>query len=162
MNMSDKFTKEDLLLEQWKAAIELHKHEDILSWNKFSYFTTMNATLLGAIAYLWSNKNTLDFVVLGLLVSIFGFVVSIAWFLAQERGRMYQKYWIDRAKESEWLLLAQGESNPTLMLYSQRLEGKYPDMRFWTKASTHIVIAVLSLCMSTVWFIFCGYVILIF
>jgi hypothetical protein len=53
MNMSDKFTKEDLLLEQWKAAIELHKHEDILSWNKFSYFTTMNATLLGAIAYLW-------------------------------------------------------------------------------------------------------------
>jgi len=47
--------KEQLLLEKWKMASELHRHEDNVTWQKFNYFVTLNAALLTVLAVIWSS-----------------------------------------------------------------------------------------------------------
>ena len=55
-------SREQLLLEQWKLASELHRHQDSLIWNQFNYFTTFNLALFPIIGAVWSFLNNIPLV----------------------------------------------------------------------------------------------------
>lgn len=95
--------KKDYLFEQWKLASELHRHEDNLAWQKFNYFIAVNGLLLSVLAVNWkdlaASSNNLR--VIGIAISVFGTIISLAWFLVQWRGQLYHALRTRQAKKAE-------------------------------------------------------------
>jgi hypothetical protein len=90
--------REDLLLEQWKLASELQRHEDNLSWQKFGYGVAINGALLGAIT-IGPHENAPA--LLRLIVPLVGAAVCGAWHLMQTRVALYQLHRTKQARCAE-------------------------------------------------------------
>lgn len=71
--------RQELLLEQWKTASELHRHEDNLAWQKFNYFITLNGILVSAFGIVLSGSvtNQIDTKIASIAISGFGAFVSL-------------------------------------------------------------------------------------
>jgi len=115
--------KEELLLEEWKLASELHRHEDSLTWQKFNYYITLNGILLSVLCVVWSdfavNPNNPNLRLVSAVICAFGALVSLVWFAMHKRGQLYQHYRIAQAKEIEKDLKIDGEQ--VLDLYAKGL-----------------------------------------
>lgn len=100
MDESDKL---ELLKQQWILASEIHRHEDNLIWQRFSYFVILVGGLFALIASLIEGICTRNFVyIVFSSISLFtGGMASFVFFAVLRRGQAYQKRWLDSAKESE-------------------------------------------------------------
>jgi hypothetical protein len=48
---------QDLLLEKWKMASQLHRHTDNEPWwQEFNYFVGLNSVLLSVLVFVWSDS----------------------------------------------------------------------------------------------------------
>lgn len=91
-----------VLLEQWKALSELHRHQDGLIWQQFNYFTAFNIALLSGLALLWSQEPQLiNAIALSKDIAVLGLIVGLAWLFAQGRQQAYQTHWFNQVKEVE-------------------------------------------------------------
>ncbi len=118
------------LLEQWKMAHRLHKHEDDLTWQKFNYFVAANGILISVLGANWQalaiGGNLKP---VGQLMSSFGFVVSVGWVVAQWRGLGYMILRIHQAREAEDAIASLNPGKPPdLTLYHSGV-----DSRDWMK-----------------------------
>jgi len=95
--------KDQLLLEQWKIASELNRHEDNLTWNKFYYLVSINGILVTVLATLYSYSH-IDIYV-KLVISFMGILVSFILTYIIRRGKFYQSYRIAQAREIENALI---------------------------------------------------------
>jgi hypothetical protein len=143
--------KEDLLLEQWKMASELHRHEDNLTWQRFSYMVTINGVLASAVGIIWSTSTKLfnqrDAFI---LISLFGIITSLVFTFILRRAFMYQKYRITQAKQTEKKLLINDKQ--ILNLYEFGLEEqKLIRVSHLAKFSTNNLISFLSLLFVLFW-----------
>lgn len=146
--------KRDLLLEQWKTASEIHRHEDNLTWQKFNYFVAVNGLLLSVLIVNWkdlaSSSNLRE---VGLSTSIFGAFISVVWFLVQWRGALYQMYWIRLAKKAEEDLGAIDKER-VLSVYQFGLNDKgqkIVKVPFPAKLPTQLLIIGLGFILSVAW-----------
>ena len=142
-------TDDKLLIEQWKLASELQKHEDNLSWGKFQYFTAFNSALLAALAFL--QDNDLEDSFLFIVIPVLGFALSVSWRFVHERGRAYHKSWIEIAKKSEEQLSENLENK--LILYSLTLEKQFPKLGFWEKKPTQEIVSYITIFAIAAWVI---------
>jgi hypothetical protein len=145
--------KEDLLLEQWKLASELHRHEDNLTWQKFNYFIATNGILVSVLGITWSDivTNRHDLKVIGVAISVFGAAISLVWSYVHKRGQLYQNYRIAQARDAERVLTIGGER--ILRLYEKGLnEQKLMSVRWlWRIMPTQDVVFVLALSLTIGW-----------
>jgi hypothetical protein len=94
-----------VLLEQWKAISELHRHQDGLIWQQFNYFTALNIALISGQALLWSQQTTApNAVTISKGIAILGLIVGLSWLFAQGRQQAYQTHWFNQVKEIEFRL----------------------------------------------------------
>lgn len=150
--------RNDLLLEQWKMAAELHRHGNEVTWNRFNYFIAMNGVLASAAAVVYSS-HTQDLVQVRLPLSmlfLFGSFVSWAWFLAHCRGEAYNRYRQHQAGAAEDALKIEGEQ--ILTVYANGLEKqKLVDVPWvfkrWPGLTVYAVIRVMSFVIAAVWFL---------
>ena len=82
--------KDDLLLEQWRMASELHRHMDDIIWRRFDYFVGLNVVLLSALGYI-SHIETETWLkpVASVLLPLLGIFVSDKWSRIHARGQQY-------------------------------------------------------------------------
>lgn len=146
--------KNNLLLEQWKMAVELHKHEDNLIWQKFNYFVAIHGILVSAMLILVSSTGTEVEPIVGkgiiaITASLFGFISSVAWFLIQYRGKLYQNLRVEQAKKVEKELKVDGEQ--VLTLYNE-----WPKSPKWSKSAQGVALWLIGL-FGLLWLIFLIY-----
>ena len=162
-NNSKDFTKkEQLLLEQWKGALELHKHTDQMCWQNFNYLLIINGILFSALGVIWSKEKSIDVFPIE-LISIFGLIVTFSLVYTQIRAIKYNKYRIMQAKKAEKDLQGIAQ-NLILDLMQKRLnelnlkwEGKVFKVPLLFKISSHIVLVGLSVSFGLIW-LYVGFV----
>jgi hypothetical protein len=99
--------EKDFLCEQWKMAAELHRHEDNLLWQRFSYFVTLTGILASGLAILLTadeGKSEIikDYRYLFLAaVSFFGASISLAFTFIFRRAYLYHILRICQAEQAE-------------------------------------------------------------
>ena len=150
------FSKSELLLEQWKLASQLHRHEDDITWRRVQYFLALNGTLMTVVGVLWNNilsSNEDELIFITIAISLFGVLTCALWAFAQERARMYHFTWIQKAKECERLLLAEGETEPTLSLYSKQLEENNPDLPLRARLPVQKTVFAVAAILASLWFV---------
>ena len=79
----EKSNKTDLLKLQWTLASEIHRHEDNLIWQRFSYFVLMIGGVFAFIASIIDRvygNSKLHIIFMALVFFVSG-TVSIALFL---------------------------------------------------------------------------------
>jgi hypothetical protein len=104
--------KNGFLFEQWKMASELHKHEDNLLWQRFSYFVTLTGILVSGLAIFFTadksniasdinidvSKYQYAFMA---AASFFGAIVSLVFASIFKRAYLYHILRICQAEEAE-------------------------------------------------------------
>jgi len=146
--------KEELLLEQWKMASELHRHMDDMAWQRFNYFIATNGLLLTALGAIgkdaFDQASTLPLRVLTIAIPMIGFLVSIVWSSIQRRGQHYQYYRCAQVRQAEEALRIDGER--ILSLYQKNLnEQNLIAVPKWAKLRTHSLMFWLALLFAGVW-----------
>lgn len=116
----------DLLIEQFKMAHELHKHEDNLVWQKFNYFIAVNGTLIGVLAATWKDLGHYPYF-FPKLFSMFGVAISLGWLWVTARGLGYHAMRVKQARWAEDLLI--GSTSHRLAIYRRDLEEYCPPDR---------------------------------
>lgn len=87
---------EFIALENFKALVGYIAAENKLFWDRLSIFAAIDAGLIG-ISYLDAVAKTPS----AFLLSAFGFLASLLWFMATARSARYLCHWIDLAREIE-------------------------------------------------------------
>jgi len=147
--------KKDLLLEKWKLASELHRHEDTLVWARFSHFLTLMGILISGLGLLQTSilpslyeRGT----AISIAISLFGILTSVIFSLIFLKSKKYQQYRVEQAKEAERALAIDGEQ--ILDVYKSKLrEQELVPISSWSLFSTYTLILVLSLFMTLIWLI---------
>ncbi len=153
--------KEDLLLEQWKMAAELHQNEDRLIWQRFSYFVTLTGILISGLGVALTAKTKDDDTqyLLLVVISMFGSVVSLAFSSVFQRAFYYHIHRIRQTAQIEKDLLIDGKQ--VLTLYQRGVDRKLVEankiMWQFARHPTGHVIVTLSLLIAISWVITGGY-----
>ena len=167
--------KNDLLLEEWKTASELHRHMDNMAWQALNFFIATNGALvaiLGAVTI--SDKfgqNDHLPLIIAAAISLVGVIISLLWAFIQRRQQLYQYYFVALAKRAEENLKIDGER--ILTLYEKNLNEqdliavpkfkRYLESRVG-KWRAHSLVVMLGFSLAIVWFLllvfFVGYTIL--
>jgi hypothetical protein len=149
----------DLLLEKWKLASELHRHEDNEAWHKFNYFVGLNGVLLSVLVVVWSGPDSgydKTKVLMSLLISLFGALVSLVWVFIQKRGQLYQHYRIAQAKEAERALTIDGVQ--VLDVYARDLnEQELVPIPTFGRLSTYVLVFYLAVFTLATWILLLGW-----
>lgn len=83
-------SEERCLLEEYRANIELWKHDDTLRQQRMGNFLNVNSILLVTFCALISVKPSLvNLAVSSILLSIFGILISWAWYSVMLRNSDY-------------------------------------------------------------------------
>ncbi|MBI5407167.1 MAG: hypothetical protein HZA18_05675 [Nitrospirae bacterium] len=110
--------KNDLLLEQWKMAVEMHRHMDNMARQAFNYFIVTNGVLIAALATIINSdafkEKNLFTLIITFAIPFIGFFVSLIWGLIQKREQLYQYYRAKQAERTEDTLRIDGERVLTL------------------------------------------------
>lgn len=93
--MSSENTINERDLRKWEACRERVEKEISLVWTRGAYFWAFSAAVL--VVYATSK----DSIVLQLIISPFGFVLSFLWWLAMRASRKWQKVWEEHLIEAE-------------------------------------------------------------
>lgn len=144
--------KEDLLLEQWKMASELHRHEDKHSWQRFQYYITLTGILVSVLGVIWATTsiNPGDKEVAIRIISAFGALTSLVFALIFKRSSMYHLYRIAQAKEAEEALKMNNER--VLTLYEKELrEQKLVRVCILGRIPTSNLVFYLTIIMTLCW-----------
>jgi len=84
---------ESKFLEEYKANVELWKHDDNLRQQRTSNFLTTNTILLVALSTLLNIKHdTISLSISAILISIFGLLISFIWLSILKRNALYIKF----------------------------------------------------------------------
>jgi hypothetical protein len=84
---------ETKLLEEYRANVELWKHDDTLRQQRTSNFLTTNTILLVALSTLLNIKHDINSLALtAILISIFGLLISIIWLSILNRNAEYIRF----------------------------------------------------------------------
>ena len=141
---SSSMTREQLLLEQWRLASELHRHQDTLIWNQFNYFVTFNLALFPIMGIVWSFMKDALYAAtfMSLLLTLLGGFICITWRQAHARQRAYHAYRNKQAAEAEAALLVSGKR--ILTLYEKTVDSQpwFKDQKEWKDAQTGISILI--------------------
>jgi ABC-type multidrug transport system fused ATPase/permease subunit len=158
--------REQLLLEQWKMASQLHQHMDNVVWRRASYFVAVNGILLailGSIASVTAFMYGTPLLLRVILVAVpfFGALISWVWAVVQKRAQLYRYYRTAQAKQAEEALTVNGERVLTLHeknLNEQELDDPYLDKfkpyldESWIgKMRTHDLVSAIAIILTTVW-----------
>jgi Na+/melibiose symporter-like transporter len=166
--------KNDLLLEEWKMASELHRHMDNMAWQSLNFFMATNGALLAILgAVIISDKFTQDDLlplVIAAAISVVGMIISLLWAFIQIRQQLYQYYRVAQAKRVEENLKIAGDR--VLTLYEKNLNEQdliaVPKFRRYLESRagkwrSHSLVVVLGFSLAIVWFLsflfFVGYAI---
>jgi hypothetical protein len=81
--------------EALKVALDIRKFELDLYWKRASYFWILvAATFLGYTSIIQSDRiSDVDRVVLTLVISCIGFILSFAWFLVNRGSKCWSRKW---------------------------------------------------------------------
>ncbi len=96
-------SEQEFLLEQWKMASELQRHEDSLTWERFSYFVTLTGFLATGYGYAF-GANEPRFL---RIISAGGAIISLAFACVFRRAYLYHTLRIRQASEAEQRLQKQ-------------------------------------------------------
>lgn len=107
-------TKELLLLEQWKLASALHRHIDTQILSQLNYFIGFNLALFTLLGGALSLLDFVPSLVIILALSVLGVFISNNWYRSHIRQVAYHSYRVLQARETEKLLLIDGEQILTL------------------------------------------------
>jgi len=145
--------REHLLLEKWKLASALHQHTDNETWEKFRHFVGLNGVLLSVLVVVWSGTPSgfdKTKVLVSLLISFYGAIVSLVWAITQRRGQLYQRYRIAQAKQAERALQIDGAQ--VLDVYDKDLnEQQLIRMPTFGGLSTYALIFCLAILTVAIW-----------
>jgi hypothetical protein len=125
--------REQLLLEQWKMASQLHQHMDNMAWRRASYFVAVNGVLLGVLGivvaeFTFSYRYPLFLGAAFVAIPFFGALISWVWAVVQKRVQLYHGYRLAQARQAEEALTMDGERVLTLLektLNEQELGDPY-------------------------------------
>lgn len=150
--------KENLLLEQWRVASELHRHENNLSWQKFNYFIATNGVLISVLGAGWSMaaRYNVNIRPLGLVI-LFGAIVSFVWTAIQRHGQLYQRYRIEQAKKAEKDLKINNERILTLYEKGFNEQDLVKKPKFFGKIPTQSLMVTLGILLTIGWLILLGW-----
>lgn len=132
--------KQDLLLEKWRLASQLHRHMDDMVWRRFSYFMGLNGILVSALALIWVNGSQQNNRWIGTAgIAAFGALTAYLWSKMQKRAQLYHAVRSRQAGEAEEMLLESISDPPTATekwptIYGRSLE----DHREYKKAKKNI------------------------
>lgn len=88
---SDKYVE----LEIIKYLRDLSEKESDRFWKRNNVFVTINAGLLAFLISSYSNND--NYIVI--LICVFGFITSLAWFQISRTGKYYAQRWRNASKE---------------------------------------------------------------
>ena len=146
--------RQALLLEQWKAASELHRQENELIWHRFNYFIAINVALTTSLAIVWFTAPTSqpnpNAHIGEAALSILGAVTSAIWAITQRRGQLYNRYRVAQARAAEEQLTIDNER--VLTLYEKDIvqQGAVP-VPWLAKWSTQTVVFWLAVVLALSW-----------
>jgi hypothetical protein len=154
--MRSRITKEDLLLEQWKMASELHRHMDNMIGQRFHHFVTVNGILLSALGVIWSRiapgANQSTIVLASAAISGFGLVFSLAWCFIHKRGYKFHRYRKAQARRAEEQLIV--DNGRVLSLYEKPLnKQKLIPVGIFERVPTYSIVLVLAILLTVMWLI---------
>ncbi|MFN2271252.1 MAG: hypothetical protein ACK2US_10475 [Anaerolineae bacterium] len=158
--------REQLLLEQWKMASQLHQHMDNMAWRRASYFVAVNGVLLSFLGvvvaeFSFSYRYPIFLGSVFVAIPFFGALISWVWAVVQRRTQLYYGYRLAQAQQAEKALTVDGERVLTLLektLNEQELDDPYLK-RFkpylsesWIgKVRIHALAFTMAVVLATVW-----------
>jgi hypothetical protein len=150
-----KFSSEEKLvvsskhIEAYKIAIDTRKFEIELYWKRTTYFWAFIVTTFAGYGWTLKSKSTSDDNFLALLLSCFGLILSVSWFLANKGSKQWQENW-----ENHIELLEDKITGP---LYKISLKRK--NSSFFTGPGDYSVSKInqlISIFVAIVWIILIG------
>ena len=82
-----------LLLEEYKANVELWKHDDSLRQHRIGNFLTANTILLAALGALITTRSfSSGLGLVFILLSVFGLSISVVWYFVNIRNTEYVRF----------------------------------------------------------------------
>src|SRR4030042_3536112 len=85
----------------YNAAIQLIIHAENTSWTRIINFLTADSILMLAWATIFASSDSADKAWVLIIMSLVGFLLSIAWAPFGSRGRRYHRRYVDIAKALE-------------------------------------------------------------
>lgn len=105
--MSTDLDRRSLLLEQWRAAAQLHRHMDRMAWQNLSYFAALNGALLSVFALILSSDSLCALLrcLLGFTIALFAGSASLVWAKVHKRMQLYHRLRLQQATDKEKALV---------------------------------------------------------
>ena len=143
----------ETLLEQYKIAIDLYKHEDNLNWRKLNHLFYVNAGLWAVIGFIiehdFPNETfSIPFPLFTGMVSLIGLIVSVAFGIALWYGIEYMHSRKDVAAKIEDSLIQFGGKR-IVSLYAESKKRK----RYLKESPTTWMLRLVPILFSSIWFI---------
>ena len=79
---------EEMMLEQYRIAVDLYKHEDLLNWQKFHNLVYINTALIGIMGA-WELISSKSPWILVVSLPVLGIIVSLCFLVAARAGVKY-------------------------------------------------------------------------
>jgi hypothetical protein len=80
--------REEIILEQYRIAVDLYKHEDLLNWQKFHNLIYVNTALIGMMG-VWELIPSDIPRILTISLPVLGIIVSLCFFVTARAGVKY-------------------------------------------------------------------------
>lgn len=85
MNSSEESDMSQYMLDQYKVAVDLYKHEDLLNWQKFNNLIYVNTALVGFVAFFQVGFPK----IVATVLPLFGLLVSVCFLVCIRAGITY-------------------------------------------------------------------------
>ena len=107
------------------TAISLYNHEDNLNWTKFGMLISFMMALFAAFSFIWEKGNETIYLIMGVTIIIFGFLINYIFSEKIKSGLMFMQSHKEKAKHFEgklyWL---NPELSPILNIENKRISGR--------------------------------------
>lgn len=120
MSTENEISREEL----YKIALETRNFEISMFWQRSNYFLALNTVV--AIGFFSLEKQ-----VYAVLLSIFGFLVSLLWFCVNLGSRFWQSRWEER------LRLVELDISPEIQFFAADWNTNYEDAKAGLDSARH-------------------------
>jgi hypothetical protein len=163
--MTEDFTRQDFLLEQWKAASELHRHMDQMAWHSLSYFAALNGVLLSVFSVVWSSKSLSirGKEIFSLGIAVFAALASFMWSKIQKRFQLYHRLRSRQANTKEKALRnltsdqVDAAEDECILIYDGKPVQEHKDVMDdvpcsrWGRTPNHSLVFGLAIGLMIIW-----------
>ncbi len=125
MGDNKEYTKEEILLEEYKLLNKLITEESHFFWTRFNVIFVINSFLLSICAFLIKQYYEVEIysvkIIFYLIICfscIIGLVITFIWFIITERGRTFKRLWADLSRSIEKELKIPSTSEPILKTHT--------------------------------------------